>query len=59
MYTYIKDHELFVLIPESGRVFKIKQFDHENLYIEVTEIMNYQKEVVDRIKETNATLVKD
>ena len=60
MYTYIKDHQLFVLNPLTGRVFRIGlSLNGTDIVVVHHDTMSFNEDVVRHVQETKAILIRD
>lgn len=58
MYTYVKDHELFVLVPMTGRIYRISLSGNgQDLVIIHDDTLIYEADVAKYIKDNNAQLL--
>ena len=60
MYTYIKDHRLFILNYLTGRIYWVSLSpDGQDIMIIHEDTMSFKADVDRCIKENNATLIRD
>lgn len=59
MFYYVKDHELFILLPETGRVFKIIRQDYEFPGMVLDKILQFANDIDELIKNENAIRLRD
>jgi hypothetical protein len=60
MFTFIKDHELFILNPNTGRIYKIKlSFNGQEISVIHENTLNFEADIERCIKENKAQLVRD
>lgn len=59
MYTYIENHQLYVVMPHSGRIFRVRESPYDQ-FIEVVleKVLQYQADVVELIKSTQAQSIE-
>jgi hypothetical protein len=58
MFTYIDDNRLFILNPVTGEIFMIRMNNKNEPYITKEEILQFEADIIARIKEMNATMVE-
>jgi len=59
MFTYIKDHELFILNPVTGKVYRIMlSFNGEDIVVIQEDTLQYQADIQRCVLENKAVLVK-
>lgn len=58
MFTYISDGKLFVIVENTGRVYRIK-LDYTGRYLEIIheDTLDYQEDVIRHIQSNKAQVV--
>jgi len=60
MFTYIKNHQLLVLNPTTGKIYRIHLSSNEqDLVVILDEILSFQADVDKCIIDNKATLIND
>lgn len=60
MFTYIKDNQLFILNPLTGRIFRVGlAFNGEDIIVVHHDTLSFNEDVVRHVQETKAVLVRD
>lgn len=59
MYTFIDDHELFIMSPITGRIYRVGMDSKQDPVIVHTDTMSFESDIERNIIEKISKMVKD